>query len=186
VERPAADDALVARVRAGDEAAFDALFRDEFPKLVRFGVVLLQSVALAEEASAEVFLRIWRARETWEPRGPVRAYLFRAVRNQAANTRRGETRSLALRSSADDVVPGMGMPEVGADDRVERAEVERALWSAIDALPEARRAVAYLRWREGMEYDEIATITGQQALAVKKQLNRIVIALRDVLGGTIL
>jgi len=185
VERPAEDDALVARVRAGDGVAFDALFREEFPGLVRFAVVLLQSVALAEEATAEVFLRIWRGRETWEPRGPVRAYLFRAVRNQAANTRRGEARSLTLPQRAGDTIPGMGAPDVGVDARVERAEIEQALWAAIDALPEARRAAAYLRWREGMEYEEIAAITGQQAVAVKKQLNRIVIALRDVLGGTI-
>jgi len=192
---PSPSDAeIIAGIRAGESAVFDTLFRAEFFPLVKFTTVLLGSQTLAEEVTAEVFLRIWRSRDTWNPQGALRAYLFRAVKNEAANVRRGERRSTAFwtrlfgaapNPSSTDGIPGMAQSPPNADAQLEHDEVLKALWRAIDTLPPQRRAVAYLRWREGMSYEEIAAITGQSAVAAKKQVNRVVDALRALLGGNI-
>lgn len=173
---------VVAQIRAGDEAAFDALFRQQFPRLVGFATALVGSHDVASDVVSEVFTRIWCRHAEWDPAGDVGAYLFRAVRNQAANVRRAGRRAETFRQSvavADDA-PGIGRTP-GAEAAMEHDAALATLWRAVDALPDARRAVAYLRWREGMDYDDIAEITGQSASAVKMQVSRTLSALRRVI-----
>jgi len=69
------------------------------------------------------------------------------------------------------------------DTAVEQHDLVAKLWQTIDALPPQRRAVAYLRWREGMDYDEIASVTGQSVAAVKMQVSRTLAALRTAIPG---
>ena len=81
---PARTDAeWVAAVRAGEPAAFEALFHAYHAPLCTFAHRYLGARDLAEEIVQEVFLFVWERRETWDVRTSVRSYLFTAVRNAA-------------------------------------------------------------------------------------------------------
>ena len=58
---------LVARVRLGDEGAFQSLFETYYATLCDFAQSYLHSPELAEELVQTVFLRIWEHRVRWEP-----------------------------------------------------------------------------------------------------------------------
>ena len=73
----------MARVRLGEESAFESLFEAYYASLCDFVQSFLHSAESAEEVVQTVFLRIWEQRATWEPTTGVRAYLFAACRNQA-------------------------------------------------------------------------------------------------------
>src|SRR6059058_3973026 len=71
------------RIRAGDIAAFETLYRTYWQRLFAFAFRYVQSKEDAEELVQEVFFRIWRGRAQWMPAGAVRNYLYLAVRNAA-------------------------------------------------------------------------------------------------------
>jgi RNA polymerase sigma factor (sigma-70 family) len=74
---------LVARVRAGDEAALEAIFRAYATPLCGFAVRYLRSADLAADLVQDLFLWIWRNRSDWTIQTGLKAYLYRAVRNRA-------------------------------------------------------------------------------------------------------
>src|SRR5438477_12354737 len=73
---------LVARIRAGDEAAFEAMFRAYYDPLCRYVAAYLGSRDAAEDAVQGVFARLWEDRAHWAV-GEVRHYLYAAVRRRA-------------------------------------------------------------------------------------------------------
>src|SRR5689334_20398964 len=75
--------ALAVRIRAGDEAAFTALFRSYYPGLCTYVYAYVRSGALAEELVMDVFRKVWEGRERWVLRSTVRAYLFSAAHHAA-------------------------------------------------------------------------------------------------------
>src|SRR6266704_6353231 len=84
-----ADD-LLERLRQGDEAAFDAIFRAWYPSLVRSAESVVRSRAVAEEVVQDVMLELWRRRGSLAQESSAQAYLFRSTRNRALNHVRHE------------------------------------------------------------------------------------------------
>src|SRR6476619_8360501 len=84
-----ADD-LLERLRKGDEAAFDSIFRAWYPSLVRSAESIVRSRAVAEEVVQDVMLELWRRRESLASDSSPQAYLFQSTRNRALNHVRHE------------------------------------------------------------------------------------------------
>ena len=177
---------VVARVRDGDERAFEALFRAYYGALCGFAVRYVRTSAVAEELVQDLFTALWARRATWEVRGgsgSVRAYLFAAVRNRALNvrTRRAVERDWEQDEALADVRALHPTP-VAADAALEAAELHGRLASAIESLPERCRLVMQLRWRDQLSYAEIAEVMGISTKGVENQLSRGLKALRDRLA----
>lgn len=179
------DDAtLAARVRGGDVAAFETLFRAYHARLVGFVEGYVGSREAAEEVVQDVFLNVWTRREAWELRGSLRGYLYASARNAALNhgrRRRLETRGME-RVGADPEGVVAPTHEKSALDRLESEEVAEEVRRAIGRLPERSRQVVTLRWQHGLKYAEIAEIMGISVKGVENQLARAVKALRTSLG----
>ena len=75
------DSEIVARIRAGDVATFETVFRAYWDQLYRFADRYLASPDESDEAVQTVFARIWRSRDDLNVRGPLAAYLYLATRN---------------------------------------------------------------------------------------------------------
>ena len=148
---PDGPDALVARVRAGDERALETVFRSHYSPLCDFAARYVRQDALAEELVQDLFADLWARRQSWYVRGSVRAYLFAAVRNRALNLR----------------------------EILERADLRARLDAALESLPERCRLVMHLRWREQMRHAEIASVMGISVKGVEIQLARGLRAIRD-------
>lgn len=174
------DAELVERVRAGDEHAFEQLFRAHYGALAAFARRYLPDESAAEELVQGLFADLWAQRARWKVQSSVRAYLFTAVRNRAINTRR---RGLIERDwdEAD------SRPETEAmqwspplpDAEVEQREMIARLGQALAALPERCRLVMQLRWRDQLSYAEIAETMGISVKGVENQLSRGLKALRE-------
>jgi len=150
--------ALVARVSAGDEAAFEALYREHAVALLDFAYACTGSKDEAEDVVQAVFVKVWIGRERWELRSSLRAYLLLATRNEFRDRVKHDRiverrRTTVLRESARGMQPVMP----ACDATLEAAETAAAIKSAIDALAPQRRAVCLLRWAHGLSYGEIAS-----------------------------
>jgi RNA polymerase sigma-70 factor, ECF subfamily len=187
---PGGEAELVARLRAGDESACEALFLAHFEGLWRFAFGFVRSRAVAEEVVQEVFLQLWRDRARADLRGSPRAWLYAAVRNHALNHVRHErvVARLADRVTAnaadvpDESPVAMGAPLADVAGELEARELDAVVTRAIDALPERRRVAMSLRWTQGMSAPEIARVIGTTPEAVRVLLTRARQELAGLLG----
>lgn len=165
---------LMLRFQAGDEGAFDRLVEAYQAPVFSLLRRLLGPTASLEDLAQEVFLRLYRSRERYRPAGRLSTFLYRIAYNLALNFLRDERRRRAAR-----LEPGAD-GEV-ADPRASRpgdAEVgDRAVWAArIEAalaeLPENQRLATVLQHYDGLDLEEIGSILGISAKAVKSLLHR--------------
>jgi RNA polymerase sigma-70 factor (ECF subfamily) len=167
----------VARIRAGDEAAFESLFREYHAPLCRFVYGFLRSRDLAEEVVQEVFLALWSRRASWDVQGTVRSYLYGAARNRALN----HLKRARIEQKWREAAPSEALAPAEATDSAETKEVAALVRSAIDALPERCRLVMMLRWQHHLKHVEIAEALGISIKGVENQLRRGLDLLRRAL-----
>ncbi|MEP6765124.1 MAG: RNA polymerase sigma-70 factor [Gemmatimonadaceae bacterium] len=168
--------ALARRVREGDEAAFEQIFRTYYSRLVSFACAKLDSQAVAEEMVQEVLLQIWSRREQWIVEQSLAAYLFRAVRNRVLNARRSIRLEVSYAAAASREIE-IETPE-SCDDRLRDAEIGAALAHALALLPERPRQVFVLSRRQGLSYAEIAEVLGIAVKTVEMHMGRALAQLR--------
>src|SRR5438067_1913189 len=114
---------FAARIRRGDEDAFAELFLEHYTSLCEFVNSYTRAPDVAEEVVQAVFLRVWQARDSWDPKRGPRAYLFAACRNHALDLLRHE--QIVTRSAETATDLGLGqssMPKL-ADAELEAAEL---------------------------------------------------------------
>lgn len=175
---------VVARIRAGDDAAFESVFRAYYEALCAFCYRYVKSSERAEDLVQDVFGALWTARASLEIRTSLRAYLYAAVRNRALNLRKHDTVVDDWeRDESDDDVRLLHPKPAQPDELLDRAQLEAQLAAAFEALPERCALVMRLRWQEQLSYAEIAESLGITVKGVEKQLSRGLQALRSQLSS---
>jgi RNA polymerase sigma-70 factor (ECF subfamily) len=162
---------LVARIRRGDESAFESLYLAHHDELWRFAYSHVRSRDVAEELVQDVFLAVWGTRATWEVNTRVRAWLYASVRHLALNYLRHE-RVVTRKTGAGARVPEAGTSPMDQQLALEAEETDQAVYRAIAALPERRRIAMTLRWKHEMSSLEIARVLGTTPEAVRTLLTR--------------
>ena len=169
---------ILARLRKGDGAAFDTIFRMWYPSLVRASESIVQSRAVAEEIVQDVMLELWKRRESLAEDTSPQAYLFQSTRNRSLNHVRHERvakegEPYATRSEAIDAT---------AHSQVVEDEMKVAVRKAIDGLPGRCREVFQLSRTHGLKYSEIATVLGISVKTVEAQMGKALRVLREELA----
>ena len=161
------DAALAARVRQGDEAAFEQLFRAYFARLATLAFAFVKSREVAEELVQDALLRVWRDRASWDVRGSVRAYLYAAVRHRAISYLR---RPHVAAEVPDDVLPMMSSASPSPDVAIEARELDVAIRQAVSELPDRCREAFVLTRQHELSYAEVAGIMGTSVRTVENHV----------------
>ena len=169
---------LLARLRAGDHAAFDAIFRQWYEPVVRSANRVLHDPGVAEELSQDVFLELWRRRESLAPDSSVAGSLMQAVRNRSLN----HLRHLQVQQKSAVYVEALSEPTEYADADTQAGELQDAVRSAIDALPPRTREVFLMSRERNLRYSEIAEQLGVTVKAVEANMSRALRQLREKLS----
>jgi RNA polymerase sigma-70 factor (ECF subfamily) len=170
---------LQERIRAGDEGAFDSVFRSHYPHLVRMAESVVRERALAEEIAQDVMLELWRRRESLQVEQSIRAYLIRATRNRALNHIRHQR--IVAREAAFAALESPSSPS--AEEDMLGVELERAVRDAVAGLSENCREVFRLSRESGLKYTEIATTLEISVKTVEKRMGQALSELRDRLAA---
>ena len=166
------------RIRAGDEAAFEAMFRAHYDGLCRYVAAYLGSRDSAEDVVQGVFARIWEDRTHWVV-SDVQHYLYAAVRRRAlsqfrrAAVRRRSAPLLALEAGRVAAEP--------PDAEFEAEELRQRLERALTALPPRTRAAFVLSRREGLSYAEVASRMAISPKTIGVHISRALTVLRKAL-----
>lgn len=169
---------LQERIRAGDERAFDTVFRANYTRLVRMAESIVRDRSAAEEIAQEVLLELWRRRQALHVQQTIAGYLLRSTRNRALNHVRHErivARELAASSADPREFPS-------ADAHTLGAELERAVRNAIAGLPQQCREVFEMSRDQGLRYAEIANVLEISVKTVEKRMGQALSELRIRLG----
>jgi len=176
------DAKLMLRVKEGDAASFGLLLDKHRSSVVHFLFRMVQNQAVAEELAQEVFLRVYRSRETYEPTAKFTTWLFRIATHLALNAVR-DSRHDRSQERLDDG-PGE-LPARQVSDL--RPNVEQAMLfearleevrQAIASLPEKQRAAVLMHKYQEMEYSQIARVLSCSESAIKSLLFRAYETLR--------
>jgi RNA polymerase sigma-70 factor (ECF subfamily) len=188
VAEATSDEILMAAYQAGNQAAFGELFARHGRSVYGFLARRLSDRALAEDLHQEAFLRVHRARHSYDASRPFRAWLFGIVHNLLIDALRdaGRTPRASIvddvgvvahgTAHAIEVASPTGTPEQQASTR----EAAQALDATLQALPADEATVLLLARVEGMSYDEIAHVVGRTPAATKQLAYR---ALQRVRAG---
>jgi len=177
-DTPSVDESeLLARLRQGDDDAFESIFREHYSWLVLSAARLLGDRSLAEEVVQDVMLELWRRRAELALTGPLRAYLHQSTRNRALNhLRHGRT----VRQSEPYVRPPTAAPRT--DARVTSRELQAVVAEAMAELSPPQREVFEMSRRDGLTYPEIANALNISVKTVEARMGRALRHLRERLA----
>jgi RNA polymerase sigma-70 factor (ECF subfamily) len=172
------DTALLAKIQAGDEAAYDTVFRTWYPILVRVASALLRDVDAAEEVAQDVMVELWRRRHLLDTAVPLGGYLLRSARNRSLN----RLRHLKVRRETEGEVEALYTAPVGADQPIVAEELATAARQAFNELPPRCREVFELSRVHGLKYAQIAEALDISQKTVEAQMGKALKIMRDRLA----
>ena len=115
------DAQLMLRVKDGDAASFGLLLARHRVAIIRFLYRMVESEAVAEELAQEVFLRVYRARATYEPTAKFTTWIFRIAMHLALNSLR-DGRGERAGESLDETTRGFPGARAAGPHTVHRAD----------------------------------------------------------------
>jgi RNA polymerase sigma-70 factor (ECF subfamily) len=182
------DAEVMLELRGGNMAAFDVLLAKYRKQIVHFMFRMVRNQAVAEELAQEVFLRVYRSRETYRAEARFSTWLYRIATNLGVNhardTRHERTASTVYLDEPDAETgsrPDVAdlTPTVEAD--LLRNERMRAIREHVLALPERQKTAVVMHKYEGMDYKQIGEVLKLSESATKSLLFRAYQTLREKL-----
>ncbi|HEX7045483.1 MAG TPA: RNA polymerase sigma factor [Burkholderiales bacterium] len=170
----AADDELVARLRAGDASAYEPLMRRYNRRLYRVARSILRDDDAAQDAIQEAYVRAFTQLESYRTPGNFGAWLTRIAVNEALMRQRKDRRYTALEGADDTdeaatpLLSAAGTPE----ELAAGGELRRLIEAAVDRLPDGFRTVFMLRAIEQLSVEETAASLDIPVATVKTRFHR--------------
>jgi RNA polymerase sigma-70 factor (ECF subfamily) len=141
---------LIARAQDGDRHAFGALVLQHREKVIQMVYRMCENVEHAQDIAQETFLRAWIHLPNYQPRSPIRNWLYRIASNATLDLLRRERETVDVESLP---LPAPGESVEASFETRDRSAIIR---EAVLNLPPASRSVLVLREYEELSYREIA------------------------------
>lgn len=165
----AQDRMRLARVAAGDEAAFATIVAEETPRLLRFVASILGTGhAEAEEIVQEALMRLWQQAGTWQPDGRISTWLHRVTYRLAIDVLRRRRPTVGIEAVEDALEDAGPEPEA----HLIRLQDVEALRIAVEGLPERQRTAIALCHFQGLSQAAAAAVMEVSEAAYESLLAR--------------
>jgi RNA polymerase sigma-70 factor, ECF subfamily len=185
---PASDAAVMLRVAAGDEDGFNYLVGKYHRAMIHFLFRMVRNQAVAEELAQEVFLRVYRSRESYRAEAKFTTWLYRIATNLAVNhardtkhERSAQTIYLDAPDEESGTTPDVADAEPSVEQKLMRDERMGAIRKHVMELPERQRMAVLMHKYQGMDYRQIGDVLKLSESATKSLLFRAYQTLRDKL-----
>ncbi len=182
---------LMLRAKKGDDEAFSTLVKSYQDRLTTIFFHMTRSQESAEDLAQDVFMRIYRARNGYQPNAKFSTWLFRIANNLAINAHRDKSRrkEVSLPTGESTSMSGVRPEEQVLADKsalmptrqLDKHELQIVVQKAMDQLNERQRLTVLLHKFEGMSYSDIAETMELTVPAIKSLLSRARDSLRTSL-----
>jgi RNA polymerase sigma-70 factor (ECF subfamily) len=182
------DAAIMLELRAGNIAGFDFLIQKYRKPIIHFMYRMVRNQAIAEELAQEVFLRVYRSRETYRAEARFSTWLYRIATNLGVNyardnrhERMASTVYLDETDSETRTTPDVADSTPGAEADMLQRERLNAIRQHVMELPERQRVAVLMHKYEGLDYRQIGDVLKLSESATKSLLFRAYQTLREKL-----
>jgi RNA polymerase sigma-70 factor, ECF subfamily len=182
------DAAIMLELRAGNMAGFDFLIQKYRKPIIHFMYRMVRNQAIAEELAQEVFLRVYRSRETYRAEARFSTWLYRIATNLGVNyardnrhERMASTVYLDEADSETGTTPDVADSTPGAEADMLQRERLNAIRQHVMELPERQRVAVLMHKYEGLDYRQIGDVLKLSESATKSLLFRAYQTLREKL-----
>jgi RNA polymerase sigma-70 factor, ECF subfamily len=186
------DAAIMLELRAGNMAGFDYLIQKYRKPIIHFMYRMVHNQAVAEELAQEVFLRVYRSRETYRAEARFSTWLYRIATNLGVNyardnrhERMASTVYLDEADSETGTTPDVADLTPDVETKLLRQERLKAIREHVMSLPERQRMAVLMHKYEGMDYKQIGDVLKLSESATKSLLFRAYQTLREKLKAFI-
>src|SRR5579875_3341545 len=180
------DAEVMLELKAGNMDAFDILLAKYRKPIISFMFRMVHNQAVAEELAQEVFLRVYRSRETYRAEARFSTWLYRIATNLGVNHARDTKHERAAQNVYLDqpdpetgTTPDVADARPGAEDELVRDERMRAIRQHVMSLPERQRMAVLMHKYQGMDYKQIGEVLKLSESATKSLLFRAYQTLRE-------
>jgi RNA polymerase sigma-70 factor (ECF subfamily) len=178
----------IERLKRGDIGGLEVLVRRYQARAVQAAYLIVRDRSLAEDVAQNAFVRAYNGIGRFDAERPFGPWFMRVVVNDAVKTAARRERTLPL--DRDNAPASWLMdPEAGPQELAEAAETSRRVWTALQKLPPAQRAVVVQRYYLGMSEAEMARDSAASAGAIKLRLfaarERLHRLLRPLMGESV-
>ncbi len=164
------------QVRDGDTSRLAVLFDRHHRQLFHFFYRLTSNQDQSEDLVQDVFFRMLKSRETYQPKTTFTAWMYQVARSaHIDNFRRRKNETQWSETQPEPV-----NSELRVDERIRKRQEVELLQRAMAALPEDKREVLVLSRYQNLKYHEIGEILGCEVGAVKLRVYRAVRALTQI------
>lgn len=174
------DQALWQHIAGDDQLAYAEVYTYYYKRLFNYGKKFTEETAVVEDAIQEAFVSLWNYRKRLFAIKSPTTYLFHTFRNTLFYKLRQEQKRHAKEKTQ---VPE---PEFNAEHLIVRKELDavlrRQLEEALKALPARQREAIFLRFYEGLPYEQIAEVMGISVNSTYKTISKAILHLRDAMG----
>ncbi|HPG05410.1 MAG TPA: sigma-70 family RNA polymerase sigma factor [Saprospiraceae bacterium] len=162
------------RFKQGDSDAFEQLYQENLDGLLRYGHHFTPQTELIEDVIQELFVDLWQRKANLGDTDSPRKYLCASLRHRLYRTLKKNAKT----ASEDEIPFDMSWDWEDAPSSEERyAQVE----SALEQLSHREKEAIYLRYHQGLSYEEIGDIMGVQYQSLRNQVHRAIQKLRTIL-----
>src|SRR5512145_2549458 len=171
--QPATPDSLIEQCLKGDQAAWEAIVRQNWRKVFNVAYKFVGKHDQAEDLAQDIFLKIFKALNTFDRRANFQTWIISISRNLCIDHYRSvrkERQMIASEVDTGDLQPAS--PDRGPYHAAEHQDLRSLLRVALQALPASLRTAVVLRDLQELSYQEIADRLGLPEGTVKSRINR--------------
>jgi len=170
-------------LRAGDKSALKLIYDREFQYLYNYGRKVFEKSELVEDCIHDLFVEIWRRHASLGPTDSIRRYLSASLRRKVISVLKKESKS-QLTDSFDQIPFDV---ELSIDELIIAQEMteeqSQRLKRAFEKLTPKQKEILYLRFYQGLDYEQIADVLGMKYQSLRNAVSR---AIKNLRGDMIL
>jgi RNA polymerase sigma-70 factor (ECF subfamily) len=172
------DNEIIRKIRQGDVAQFESLFRSSYISLVRYAQTLIKDHDTAEEIVQDLFFRLWQDKEKINIESSLNGYLSRAVHNRCLHYI--DHNKVMDRYTEEMMSKKPENPE-NPSEILDYKELQGKIARVLDRLPERCGKIFYMNRFEGLKYAEIAKRLSVSLKTVESNMGRALKEFRKAL-----
>lgn len=167
------DSRLLSEVKEGNHRSYSILFYTYYKNLVLFAGTIVQDKSVCEDIVQNIFLKLWRDRETLTIETSLKSYLLQAVRNSCID-------SIRHKQIVDNYVETFYTQDgiFSAEDYVLHSDLNRHLKNALSKLPDKQREAFVMSRYKEMKYKDIAKKLNVAERTVEDRISKALAKLR--------
>ena len=162
------DTNILDKLKVHPEQALKALYEEYYNYICSVVYKMTGDASLSEDIAQEVFVEVWRRRDTLDVNLSLRGYLRRVAVNKTLN----HIRAQKMNFEEEDVVLSVPSNENSSQKKLEAEDLQKVINDSIDSLPDKCRVIFGLSRFEELSYKEIADELGISIKTVENQISK--------------